>query len=190
MKMNTFPRRFRQMAGNGYREVKAGTKPFKKAYISVMMWFLGRSIQATSRVDKEVRKEFEEMPAGYTFSMGVVPNGPSLIVGKDKKGRVRYLGGNPEGKKIDLRMTIKNLEAALLLFTFQESTVTSICRDRIDFAGDLPPALAVIRVLNMVEVYILPKMIAKLAVKRYPAWTVRRLLFGRVRIYFRAILGY
>ncbi len=28
-----------------------------------------------------------------------------------------------------------------------------------------------IRVMDIVEVYLLPKMIARLAVKRYPSWT-------------------
>jgi hypothetical protein len=34
--------------------------------------------------------------------------------------------------------------------------------------GSLPQALAFMRALDRVEVYLLPKIIAKLAVKRYP----------------------
>ncbi|MBN2517187.1 MAG: hypothetical protein JXC33_14280 [Deltaproteobacteria bacterium] len=173
-----------------YREVQAGSKPFKRAYIAVMLWFVGRAIQAAARVDKAVREEFEKLPEGFTFSLGVQPHGPYMIVGKNQKGRVKYLGWKPESKVVDLRMAIKNIEAALLLFTFQESTAISICRDRIDFDGDLPPALTVIRAIGIVEVYLLPKLISKLAIKRYPVWSFGRKYLGRIRIYFHSILGY
>jgi len=173
-----------------YRQVQAGSKPLKRAYIAVMLWFVGRAIQAAARVDKAVREEFEQLPEGFTFSLGVQPRGPHMIVGKNQRGRVKYLGWRPEGKVVDLRMTIKNLEAALLLFTFQESTAISICRDRIDFDGDLPPALTVIRTIGIVEVYLLPKLISKLAIKRYPVLPFGRKYLGRIRIYFRSILGY
>jgi hypothetical protein len=190
MKMNTFARRFRQMAGNGYREVKAGTKPFKRAYISVMMWFVGRAMQAASRVDRAVKKEFEELPDMFTFCLGVKPNGPNMIVGKNKKGRVKYLGGNPAGKDIDLKISIKNIEAAMLLFTFQESTAVASARNRLIVDGEVPHACAAVRVLDIVEVYLLPKFIARLAVKRYPVWSFARKYIGRTRVYFRSILGY
>jgi hypothetical protein len=41
-----------------------------------------------------------------------------------------------------------------------------------------------------VQVYLLPKPLAKLAVKRYPDWPLRTKWCNRVRIYWRALLGY
>jgi len=173
-----------------YREVVAGGKPFKKTYIAIMLWFVGRAIQAAARVDKEVKKEFEKLPEGFIFSLGVEPGGPCMIVGKNKKGRVKYMGGNPGSKHIDLEMKIKNLEAAILMFTFQESTTIATARDRMIVNGEVPHTCAIVRVLDIVEVYLLPRLIAKLAVKRYPYWTFRRKYVGRIRIYFRSMLGY
>jgi len=43
---------------------------------------------------------------------------------------------------------------------------------------------------DLVEVYLLPKLIAGLAVKRYPSRPLVQKLVGRVKIYFRTILGY
>jgi len=43
--------------------------------------------------------------------------------------------------------------------------------------------------MNIVEVYLLPKFIARLAVKRYPRWSWTRKLVGRTRIYLGAVLG-
>ena len=173
-----------------FKEITAGNKPFKKAYVAVMLWFVGRAIQAAARVDKDVKKEFEKLPEGFTFCLGVLPRGPYMIVGKNEKGRVKYMGWKPGGKRIDLDMKIKNIEAAILMFTFQESTAAASARNRMIVDGEVPYVCAIVRMLDIGEVYLLPKFIARLAVKRYPAWSFGRKYIGRVRIYFRSILGY
>jgi hypothetical protein len=173
-----------------YREVQAGSKPLKRAYVAVMLWFVGRAIQAAARVDKAVREEFEQLPEGFTLALGVEPHGPYMVVGKNQKGRVKYLGWKPEDKHIDLILKIKNIEAAVLLFTFQESTAVAFTRNRLILYGEVPHACATARILDSVEVYLLPKLIARMAVKRYPIWSFRRKYIGRTRIYFRSLLGY
>ena len=173
-----------------FKEITAGNKPFKRAYVAVMLWFVGRAIQAAARVDKDVKREFEKLPENFTFRLGVLPKGPYMIVGKNEKGRVKYLGWKTGGRHIDLDMKIKNIEAAILMFTFQESTTVATARDRMIVDGEVPYACAIVRMLDIGEVYLLPKFIARLAVKRYPAWSFSRKYIGRVRIYFRSILGY
>jgi len=42
-----------------------------------------------------------------------------MIVGKNKKGRVKYMGWKPGGMHIDLDMKIKNIEAAILMLPFR-----------------------------------------------------------------------
>jgi hypothetical protein len=155
-----------------------------------MLWFVGRAIQAASRVDAGVREEFGGIPNGYKFSLGVLPDGPCMIIGKDETGKIRYLGSHPEGMNVDLKIGIKNLEAAILLFTFQESTATAVARDRLIVDGDIPRACAAVRILNLVEVFLLPGIIAKLAVKRYPDWSPHRKHLGRFLIYIRTITGF
>ena len=175
---------------SNFREVKAGSKRLKRTYVAVMMWFMGRAIQAAAVMDRAVKKEFAELPDQFTFALGVMPDGPYMIVGKDRMGFVRYRGWNPDDKKIDLKFKIKNIEAAVLLFTFQESTAVSVARDRLIVDGEVPYACAVVRILDIVEVYLLPKIIAQLAVKRYPVWSPGRKYFGRVLIYFRTVFGF
>jgi len=154
-----------------------------------MMWFMGRAIQAAASVDRDVRKEFAELQDRFTFDLCVMPDGPHMIVGKDRKGYVRYMGWDPEGKKINLKMKIKNLEAAILMFTFQESTALATARNRLVVDGEVPHACAAVRILDIVEVYLLPKIIAQLAVKRYPLWSPGRKYVGRVFVYLRTVLG-
>ncbi len=173
-----------------YREIKAPQKHFKRIYLGIMLWFVGRAIQAAAKTDLTVRDEFTKLPEKFTFGLGVMPDGPFMIVGKTEKGRVKYLGGDPERQPLDLTLKIKNIEAGMLMFTFQESTTIAVARERLIVDGQTPAACAVVRILDIVEVYLLPEIIAKLAVKRYPRWSLTKKLWGRTRIYVRTVLGF
>ncbi|MGV8079084.1 MAG: hypothetical protein AB2L22_03330 [Syntrophales bacterium] len=174
---------------DAFRQVDAGKKPFQRAYVAFMLWFVGRAIQAAARVDEGIAAEFEALPPGFMFSLVVLPSGPSMAVGRDADGRVCYLGKGPGARKPDLEMKIKSIEAAMLMFTFRESTAAATARNRMIVDGDIPAACAVVRILDAVEVYLLVKPLARLAVKRYPAWPLSRFLIGRPLIYLRAVLG-
>ena len=84
---------------------------------------------------------------------------------------------------------MKGLEQALLMFTFQGSTAVATCNDRIIVNGALEDAIAIVRVLDIVETFLLPKIITKLAVKRYPKWSQMspfRKYVNRILVYIRA----
>lgn len=171
-----------------YPEIKSGGKLIKKIYVAIMLWIVGRAIQAASRVDREVKEEFSRLPEDFMMHLHVLPSGPGMIVGKDKKGKVKYMGWNPKGKRITLDMKVKNIEGAMLMFTFQESTCVASARNRLAVSGNVPDTMAFIRILNIVETYLLPKIITSLAVKRYPKWSQMnpfRKYIGRVLVYVR-----
>ncbi len=198
---------------NNYPEHKPGKNLISRMYVALMLWIVGRAIQAAAKMDKDVKKEFSELPDNFMMSLGILPEevyppnyltqimpsfvvdkgilplGLNMIIGKDKNGKVRYMGANTHGKKITLQMGIKNLQAAMMVFTFRESTTTAFAHDRFIVNGDLVQGLAVVRILNIIEVYLLPKIITKLAVKRYPKWSEMspiRKHFLRILIYIRA----
>jgi len=172
-----------------YPEIRPKTSCFRKAYIAVMLLVVGRGLEAAARVDPTVRRIFQQLPDGFCLCLGVGPTGPWMMAKKDKKGRLRYLGWQPRAARAHLRLTIKNLASAMRLFTFQESTAQAFNYDRFIVEGSLPQALAFMRALDRVEVYLLPKIIARRAVKRYPdspelpGWKKH---LNRIRIYLRA----
>ncbi|MDA3821840.1 MAG: hypothetical protein PF450_04395, partial [Bacteroidales bacterium] len=92
-----------------YEEIKPGNKIIKKIYVAAMLWFVGRAIQAAARTDKTVKEEFENLNDNFAFSLGVVPNGPVMVVGKTKEGKVKYLGWSKRGQKLTLEMNIKSM---------------------------------------------------------------------------------
>ncbi|MFP4557141.1 MAG: hypothetical protein ACLFNU_09740 [Bacteroidales bacterium] len=180
------------MSCEDYPIVKPGKKRLKRIYVGLLLFIFGRAFQAVAKVDPIAKREFENMPPGFMLNLCVAPNGPHMIVGKDKHGKIRYYGSNPKGKMITLSMKIKSLEAAMLMFTFQESSCTATARDRLIVEGDLPVASAVLRIMDLLEVLLLPKFIAKLGVKRYPnrqRMSLKRKLRSRILTYTRVVFG-
>ncbi len=196
-----------------YPELKPGRKWIKRFYLSIMLWTVGKAIPVAAKVDKEIKKELDKLPDNFTLRLmilperalgpffyakmlpafvadkGLLPYGMQMIIHKDKEGKLHYQGADPRGKKFDLSMAFKSLEAAMMVFTFRESTPTGYAHDRFVVEGYLPYATAFMRVLDIVEVYLLPKPIARLAVKRYPKWSEMSPLrkhLNRLIIYVRA----
>lgn len=180
------------MAIREYKEITPAGKPLKRAYVSLILFVFGRAFQAVAKADPKAREEFANMPPNFMLDLCVAPNGPHMIVGKDSKGRIRYFGSNPLGRQISLSMKIKHLEAAIRMFTFQESSCVATARDRIIVEGDLPIASSVLRIMDLLEVLLLPKFIARLGVKRYPNHTkmpLGRKIKSRIITYARIVTG-
>lgn len=180
---------------NKYPEIKPGKKLLKRIYISIMMWSVGKAIEAAYKVDRVVREEMDKLPPDFLMRMIILPEeafplffyakmmpkfisergrllmGMQMILGKDKNGKIINMGSDPKGKKIKLHIMFRNLEAAFKVFSFQESTTTAYAYGRFVVEGDLPQAQIFVRILDIVETFLLPKFIVKLAVRRYPKWS-------------------
>jgi aldehyde:ferredoxin oxidoreductase len=174
----------------GLRGVSPGRSVFKGLYLHLMFWFMGRAVAAAARVDAVVQREFDDLAEGFTFALRVLPGGPCLVVSKDPEGCPRYLGGVFTGMSVDLDLQIKHTAAATLLFTFQESTATSMAHERFSVDGDLASAMTIVRILNRVEILLLPRFIARLAVKRLPSGKAAPGIFKRLWLYARTLTGF
>ncbi len=177
---------------NKYPEIKPGKKLLKRIYVATMLFVFGRAFQAVAGADRGAREEFASLPKDFMLDLCVEPNGPHLICGKNEKGKIRYFGWNPAGKKITISMKVKNIEGAMLMFTFRESSCTAVAHDRLVVDGDVPVACAVLRIMDLLEVLLLPKFAAKLGVKRYPKWSQLsplRKWSSRLLTYVRVVTG-
>jgi hypothetical protein len=151
-----------------------------------MLALIGRLLAAASEVDPTIRGEVSAMPPGQTFLLGVRPAGPALII-SEHDGRLRPVAAVPDGAPL-AAFEFKHIEHAFLAMTFQESTPQSFANDRMVFEGDIAMAMKFVRCLTRMETLILPKIIARLAVKTYP----ENLRFGEKlgtgsRIYLRLV---
>ncbi len=165
-----------------------GRKPFKSLYLHIILWFLGRSIQAAVHIDPKIRQEFFNLPDDMTFSLGVEPQGPRMVIRKSTQTGVSYLGRASRKTPADLEIKIHDIEGAMLLLTFRESTAISASHGRISIVGNVAHGCTIVRILDQLEILLLPKCIAKRAVKRYS--TPDRIGAMRTRLYVRTLIGY
>lgn len=140
----------------------------RRLYVQIMMQVVGRSLDAISDIDEDVKEELATLPQGFLFEMAVMPQGPALVVVKQADGTLRYLGEKPP-RTPDLSIRFKHQAHAFLVLSFQEKTSEAFANDRMLVDGDLGHALRMTRILNRLEAYILPKLLAERAVKSYPS---------------------
>lgn len=149
------------------RRIKPVALQARKIYVKLMMEVVGRSLQAISDLDPSIREETRVLPDGFLFEMTVMPHGPALVMQKLPKGRLRYCGEKgPE--TADLSIRFKHIAHAFRVLSFQEKTSEAFAYDRMLVDGDIGYALRMTRVLNRLEAFILPKLLAERAVKEYP----------------------
>ena len=116
-------------------------------------------------------------------------SGPAFIARVTEEKQLELLS-NYKGKP-DLTITFKHLTHAFLVFSFQESTAQAFANDRMIADGDVSSAIRLVRCLNKMEALILPKLIASLAVKRYPAeLTFKEKFTGAKNIYLKVAQSY
>lgn len=140
----------------------------RRQYVGMMFRFMGHALEAISRFDKTVIDEASALPEGLVFQMTVLPAGPSLAVEHTGGGSLRYLGSHYQGP-VDLSIRFKHLAHAFLVLSFQEKTVEAFANDRMVVDGDIALAVRITRILNRLEAIILPRLVARRAVKEYPS---------------------
>ena len=157
-------------------------------YVKVMIWFIGRLLEAASKVDKKIQGEIKALPEDFAFSMGVLPNGPDFTVQKQADGTF-YCSRKNDKLPVSLTISFKHVKHAFLVLSFQESTARSFANDRMLLDGEINLAMIVVRCLDRMEVLVLPKFIAKRAVKRYPPISLWEKISLALLIYFYLIAG-
>lgn len=157
----------------------------RRMYVELMLQVLGKALQAASEVDPEIQREAKPLPTGLLFEMKVMPDGARMIVEHLGNGKFRSLGGTAP-RPVDLSIQFKHIAHAFLVLSFQEQTSMAYAHDRLLLDGDVSHAIRMTRILNRLEAFILPKLIAQRAVKEYPAnLHLPEKLISAARIYLK-----
>ena len=161
----------------------------QRAYVTLMMDVIGRGLTSASKIDPEIHNETMGFPTGFILRMTVFPKGPSFTAQSQSDGSIKLL--NKFDGKPDLTVTFKHMSHAFLVFSFQEGTAQAFAHDRMIADGDVSHAIRLVRCLNKMEALILPKMVAKMAVKEYPKnLTLTQKLNFASRIYLKVAQTY
>jgi len=161
---------------------------FQFTYVQIMTWLIGRLLESASQVDKKVRDELTGLPDSFVFSMGSLPDGPLFVMQKLADGSLYCLRRN-DTAKADLIISFKHVKLAFLVFAFQESTARSFANERILLDGEINHGMIIVRCLDRMESLVLPKFIAKRALKRYPTISLQEKLGLAFKIYLHLVMG-
>jgi len=149
--------------GSRTLSVRPSRKLIKTLYCGVVLGVLGWFIPAVACRKASVRKDIEDFPEDFTFRLGILPDGPSIAFRREKN-ILKKIGRKEEVK---LTINLKSIDAAWLLFSFQESTVQSEANNRLAVTGGLPHSCTFIRIMDKTEILLLPKFLARRAVKKW-----------------------
>jgi hypothetical protein len=161
---------------------------FQVIYVNIMIWLIGRLLEAASQVDKKIQDEIKALPESFAFSMGVLPNGPDFAVQLQADGAL-YCSRKNDTMAVALTISFKHVKHAFLILSFQESTARSFANDRMLLDGELDLAMIIVRCLDRMEVLVLPKFVAKRAVKRYPPISLWEKIPLAIKIYLQLVVG-
>ncbi len=149
-----------------YNEIVLGNKRFKGFVAKIVMWFLGRAIIASARLDSYVKKEVVTWKDSSVIMLKVDDFGPSVAI--KKEGRRLTLLKASEIENPDLAIYFKNIEAALLVLTGQLGIAQAFAEHRYTLKGDIGFAMSFVRVIYIVEAYLFPPFITKKVLKSMP----------------------
>lgn len=155
----------------------------QKLYVRIMMWLVARLLAAASVVDPVVRREVLALPENFSFTMRVRTGsyGMGLCRVRDRLVPV----GDWENEDYPLIFEYKHVTHAFLVLGFVEGTAVAFANDRIAVEGNTSIAMKIIRGLNRMEAVVLPKVIAKRAIKAYPDIGLMEKIVMALRIYGR-----
>lgn len=142
----------------------------QRQYVATLLDVVGRSLVVSSQVDTQIQQEIAHFPIGFRFAMNVFATDLAFYVEVTKNKQLRLMTSEQaKSQGLDLEIRFKHVQHAFLVLSFQESTARAFANDRMVVDGDLSYAIRLVRCLNQLESVILPKFVARLAVKQYPS---------------------
>jgi len=168
-------------------KIKPKKRIFKKIYLSILMLFLAKRFKAIS-FEKKIKEDIKDLPDNFCFCIKIENFKPQIIV-KKVKNKFKILNPNNYKDKIDLYIIFKNIERAFSVFSFKISAFLCYAQNGLIVKGNLPETMIIMRILTLLEIYLLPKFIIKNVIKRYPKFNFFIKIFKRCLIYFKILLG-
>jgi hypothetical protein len=174
------------LSGLGTRKGAGTVYRAQLLYVRVMMWLIGRLLQAASAVDPVIRREVAVLPADFTFAMRTHSGLSGFALARDGR-RLATRRSRPD-ESPTLLFEFKHVTHAFLVLSFVEGTAQSFANDRMSLGGDAALAMKIVRCLDRLEVVVLPRFIAERGVKHYPDIGLATKLGLALRIYRRFLM--
>jgi hypothetical protein len=172
---------------NTNRNVKPKTQFAKKLIVTTGFFALGRVLESSSHFDENIKTDLNDWPEGFSFTMKVIPNGPSLSM-KKEANILKFLGIK-ELKSPDMLVEVKNLDTAFKMITAQLGAHHVYAQHKIGVIGNIADSMKLIRMIYVAEDYLFPPILSKRIVKEISEPSVEKLI-NRFRVLvFGLLLG-
>jgi len=158
----------------------------QRLYVRVMMWLVGRLLQAAAAVDTVVANEVEHLDEGFSFVMRV--RGTDLGFAMRKTSGALRLVALSDLVEPRLSFDYKHVTHAFLVLGFVEGTARSFANDRMAVDGEIAASMKIVRCLNRMEAIVLPRIVARRALKEYPPIALGDKLTIALKIYVRLVI--
>lgn len=136
-----------------------------KAFISkIVLFFLYRGFKAGYKFDERIRKEIDEWKEGYTAIIETGIKNVRLCIRKEN-GKLKRIDGLDDA---DIVITFKSIDAAFLMFTGRLGVAKAYAQHRFTLKGEINKTMSLVRVIDLVEAYLFPKIITKHILKEVP----------------------
>ncbi len=155
----------------------------KQTLCRISLILLGVGFDYLSKHCDEMKKEIADWEDGFVFSLGLLPDGPSVAV-KVENGQLRYLGQGDHGSS--LKFLFKNVDTAILLFIGLMGADVAFAEHRVILHGSLYQAMQVNRAMAIVTKYLFPGIMLGGITKRKPQMGMSELVL-KTKVY--AMLG-
>ena len=138
---------------------------YLKAFISrIVLFFLYRGFKACYKFDKSAKEEIDSWNEGFTFIIETGVKNVNLCIKKENKKIVKI----KETKNADIIIKFKSIDAAFLMFTGRLGVASAYAEHRFTLKGEINKAMTLVRVIDLVEAYLFPKIITKHILKEVP----------------------
>lgn len=141
----------------------------KQALAATSLFALGATFEVASKYAKDLQEEIADWEEGFTFSLGVLPDGPYMTARKEDGG-IRFLGMGQ--KNADVSVLFKNLDCAVMVFTAQIGTHIAAAQKRFIVRGNLTQAMQLNRGMAITQTYLFPQILLDMTYKRPPKLTI------------------
>lgn len=158
----------------------------QRTYVRLMMWLVGRLLQAAAVVDPVIIREVGHLDDGFSFVMRVRGSDLGFAMRKHA-GALRLITLSDLGEP-GLAFDYKHVSHAFLVLGFVEGTAQSFANDRMSVDGEIAASMKIVRCLNRMEAIVLPRIVATRALKAYPSIGLGEKLTMALKVYSRLVI--
>ncbi|MDI6850379.1 MAG: hypothetical protein QMD82_00350 [bacterium] len=161
-------------------------KSIKRIYVKIAFWLLGRIFTILHGIDPEVKKYWQKIKNSNSFGFLIEPSGPCLLIEKQNS---KIKSALECSEKADILFIFKTLNSAFEVFTAQKSTISAYLENRILIKGDIGEVMWFMRIVDRLEFYLFPRIIARRVIKKLPEMGFLTLSIRRFLLLLRFITG-